>query len=241
MNKHQIGVPRLQSFNRTGSAMGRTIVNNPKDTPRCGIGRLAHHFIDKATGGCDAGSAFAPPEHFSAMHVQGGNIGPGTAPDVFMLHFHGCTRLGRIGGVSTPTLLDAGFFIGRQNELVILKGMSLPNPFIEIQDSTGFFGTLRIARENPGTIAPRTNGILMKPSPNGAVTDCRGQSRSSNLPAQINNAPSGKGNLMGRGQFTGNRLNLNDDFPREKSGGVPDEVVLQAQGDVLQRNVFATC
>lgn len=221
--------------------MGRTIVNDPKDTPCCGIGWLTHNVVNKAIKGGDAASAFAPTEQFGAMDIKGCYIGPSAAPGVFMLHFHRRTRLGRIGGMTTAARLDAGFLIGRQNKLIIPKDMPIPYPFIEIQDSPGFLGKLRITGKYPGTIPPGTNGILMKPSPYGAVTDGGCESRSSNFPAQIGNTPSRKWYLMDRGQFTGQRLNLYDDLRGEKSGGVPDEVVPQAQGGVLQRNVFATC
>ena len=221
--------------------MGRTIVNDQKDTPCCGIGWLTHHVVNKAIKGGDAASAFAPAKQFGAMDIKGRYVGPSAASGVFMFHFHWRTRLDRIGGMKTAASLDAGFLIGRQNKLIIPKGMPIPYPFIKIQDSPGFLGKLRITGENPGAIPPRTNGILMKPSPDGAVTDCGCESRSSNLPAQIGNTPFRKRYLMDRGQFTSQRLNLNDDFRGKKSGGVPDGVFHQAQGGVLQRNVFATC
>jgi len=120
--------------------MGRAIVNNPKDTPCSGIGWLTHNVVNKPVKGGDAAFAFAPTEQFGAMHINGRNIGPSATPDVFMLHFHRYARLGRTGGMTTTACLDAGFFIGRQNKLIILKGMPIPYPFIEIQDSLGFLG-----------------------------------------------------------------------------------------------------
>jgi len=221
--------------------MGRTIVNDQKDTPCCGIGWLTHHVVNKAIKGGDAASAFAPAKQFGAMDIKGRYIGPSAAPGVFMLHLHRRARLGRICGMTTTARLDAGFLIGRQNKLIITKGMPIPYPFIEIQDSPGFLGKLRITGKYPGTIPPGTNGILMKPSPYGAVTDGGCESRSSNFPAQIGNTPSRKWYLVNRWQFTGQGLNLYDDLRGEKSGGVPDGVAPQAQGGVLQRNVFATC
>ena len=221
--------------------MGRTIVNDQKDTPCCGIGWLTHHVVNKAIKGGDAASSFAPAKQFGAMHIKSRYVGPSAASGVFMFYFHRRTGLDRIGGMTAVACLDAGFLIGRQNKLIIPKGMPIPYPFIEIQDFPGFLGKLRITRENPGAIPPRTNSILMKPSPDGAVTDRGCESRSSNLSAQIGNTPSRKRYLMDRGQFTGQRFYLNDDLRGEKSRGVLDGVAPQAQGGVLQRNVFATC
>lgn len=221
--------------------MRRTIVNNPKDTFCCGIGRLTHNVINKAIKGGYAASALASTEQFGTMNIKGRDIGPSAASGIFMLHFHRRPRLGRIGGMTATARLDARFLIGRQNKFVILKGAPIPYPFIEIQDSPGFLGKLRIARKYPGAIPPGTNGILMKPSPYSAVTDRGCKSRSSNLPAKIGNTPSRKWYLMDRGQFTCQRLNLNNNLRGEKSGGDPDVNVPQAQRGVLQRNVFATC
>lgn len=221
--------------------MGRTIVNYQEDPPCFGIGRLTHNVVNKSIKGGYAASAFAPSKQFGTMDIKGCYVGPCAAPRVFMLHFHRRTRLGRIGRMTTAARLDAGFFVGRQNKLIIMKGMSIPNPFIEIQDSPCFLCKLRISGENPGAMPPRTNGILVKPSPYGAVTDSGCESRSSNLSSQLSNAPSGKRYLMNRRQFTGQCLNLNDDLRGGKSGGVPGGVFLQAQRDALQRNVFATC
>jgi len=241
MNEYEIGIAGLQPFHGARTAMGRTIVNDPKDTLCCGIGRLTHHVVHEAIKGSNAGSAFAAAKQFGAMNIKGRYVGPSAAPRVFMFHFHRQTRPDRIGGMTTAACLNAGFLVGRQNKLIIPKDMPIPYPFIEIKDSPGFLSKLRITGENPGAIPPRTNGILMKPSPDGAVTDRGCKSRSSNLSAQIGNTPSRKRYLMNRGQFTGQRFNLNDDLRGEKSRDVPDGVVPQAQGGVLQRNVFATC
>jgi hypothetical protein len=143
--------------------------------------------------------------------------------------------------VTTTARWDADFLIGRQNKLIIPKGMPTPHPFIKIEDFPGFFGKLWITGENPGTTLSRANGILMKPSADGAVAGQGCESRSSNLSAQIGNTPSRKRHLMDRGQLTGQRLDLNDDFRGEKLKDAPGGIVHQVQGSVLQRNVFATC
>ena len=72
-------------------------------------------------------------------------------------------------------------------------------------------------------ITPGANGILMKPSPYGAVTDSGCESRSSNFPAQVGNTPSIKWYSVNRWQFTSQCLNLNDNLRGEKSGDVPDK------------------
>lgn len=174
------------------------------------------------------------------MNIKSGNIRPSATPDVLMLHFHHFIRLCRIGGM-TAARLNACFFIGRQDVLIFLKRLPFPYSFIEIQHFPGLLGTLRVTRKYPGTITPGTDGVLVKPSPYGAVVYCGCKSRSSNFPSQIGNTPSRSRHLMDRGQFTGKRLNLHDDLRGKKSGGVRDGGVPPVPRGVLQKNVFATC
>ena len=50
--------------------------------------------------------------------------------------------------------LDAGLPIGRQDELVVLEVAAIPDSLIEVQDSSGFAGKLRVTRKNLGMITP---------------------------------------------------------------------------------------
>ena len=221
--------------------MGRAIVNNPKDTPSCFVRRLAHDIFDQLIKREDATSTFASTEQFAMMDIERSQIGPSATSGVFMFHLHRLARLGWIGRMATATRLNARFFIGRQNKFVILKGLTIPCPVIEIQNPASFFGKLRIPGKNPRAVTPGTNSILMEPSPYRAIAHGSSKTRLSDFPAQISNAPSRKRYMMGQGQFTGQCLNLNDDLRGKKPVDVPGGVVHPVQGGVLQRNVFAIC
>jgi hypothetical protein len=83
----------------------------------------------------------------------------------FVLNLHGIPRSrGKRLVFSTPCL-QAGLFVGRQDKLIVLKRLSLPDSFIEIENPAGFFRKARIPRKNPAAVLPRSNGILMEPSP----------------------------------------------------------------------------
>ena len=141
VNEYQNGIARLQSFHKTRTAMGGAIVNNLKDTPCCVIGWLVHYIVNKPIKRNNAAFVLASAEQFGVMNIKDSNICPGAASDVFMFHF----RLrSRMGGMTAMAYLDACFLIGRQNKLIIQKGVTIPYPFIEIQDSTGFFGKRKI-------------------------------------------------------------------------------------------------
>ena len=184
--------------------------------PCFGIGCLTHNIVNKAIQGGNAASTFTTAEPFGTMNIKGSNISPSTTSGVFLFLLHWRAWLRRISSMTTT--LNSGFLLGRQNKLVILKGMPIPYPFIENQNAPGFLGKLRITRKYPNTITLRTNGILMKPSPYGAVTHSGCQSRSSNLPAQVGNTTWRKWYSVNRWPFKSQDLNLNDNLRGENRG-----------------------
>ena len=75
--------------------MRRTVVDDPENPSRPAIGMLLHDLIDQAIKGGDSGFGFAATEEFGLVDVQGGQLGPGSQPLVFMLDFHRLTGLCR--------------------------------------------------------------------------------------------------------------------------------------------------
>ena len=130
----------------------------------------------------------------------------------------------QLRGVFTATSLDAGLFIGGDYELVILQRPVLPPSGVEIQDTAGLGGEIRIAREYPATVTPRPNGILMQPQ--RAPADRGNQAALLDLLNQITSAPAGQRQTVLCRQFTRQRFDLNDEFWGKKSGGDPDGRVL---------------
>lgn len=137
--------------------------------------------------------------------------------------------------------LDAGFFIGRNYMLIFLEGEMVPNSFIEVKDSTSFFGELGITGKNPRTITPRFDGIFMKPSPYSTIADRRSYACLSDISSKVGSAPSRNGDFMNCRDFASNGLNLNYQIWGGKPGADPGEGALQGPPDVVQRTVFSTC
>lgn len=241
MNQYQIVVPLLQTGNGAGATMCGAIVDDPEDSSGLGVGGLAHHLGDKAIKGDYATSSLAMAEELGLVNIERGKVSPRAASFVFMLHLHGGVRLGRVGDMAAAPGLDTGFLIRRQNELVLLEGMSVPYPFIQIQDSTRFGGKLGVTREDPRPILPGSNGILMEPAPQRRIAEIGHKTVLPNLSVEVGNTPPREGHSMRRWQFTSQRLDLNDQLWGEKPEDGPGGEVLRDLGDVVQRTVFATC
>ena len=125
------------------------------------IGFLGHGLGDQSVKGINSTGTFAAAKELGAMHIHGRQIGPSSQPLVFVFDLHRSTRLGWQGGMDTAAGLHAGFLIGRDDKFIILKRLSLPLPLVEIQDPTGFESKLGVPRENPTSMLPRTDRILV--------------------------------------------------------------------------------
>ena len=137
--------------------------------------------------------------------------------------------------------MDAGFLIGAQDELVILKSTPIPHPVVKVQDSAGLAGEVGIARKDPRPVSPGADGILMEPAPYGAIADGSDHTALTSFSGQFGYAPSRERHLVGRRHFTRQRLDLNDQVGGGKSEDVRTLGVLPGLPSVAQRIAFATC
>ena len=87
---------------------------------------------------------------------------------------------------------------------------------------------------------PRTDGVLVKPSPDGGVAEGCRKTASADMGTEFGHAPTRKGLAAATGKFASDGLNLNDQFWGEKPGGGPGAGSLLDPPDVFRKNVFAT-
>jgi len=161
---------------------------------------------------------------------------------IFVFHLHRLTRLSGIGSVPPSPSLNTGLLIGTEHKLIVFEWCAVPNPVIEIENSSGFGGKSRVPGENPAAMLPWFGGILIEPALHGAPADGSCQTRLSGVLGNIFSAPATKGNVISSRQLTGDCFNLNNDLWGEKTGGGgPVENVLLGHRGAAQRSIFATC
>jgi len=66
--------------------------------------------------------------------------------------------------------LDAGLLVDRDDELVVAQHLSLPTPFVQVQDASGLGLEVRIARKDPATDAATDES---RPRATNATPCCR--------------------------------------------------------------------
>ena len=124
-----------------------------------------------------------------------------------------------------PPRLNAGLFIGGDDEFVAFQGLLLPGTFIEIENAAGFDGKGGVSGEDPASVIPGTDGVGMEPSPNGASRNRGHQAGVADLPNQIRRVPVRQRNAMSGWQLARQGFNLNDQFWGEKPGDDPGVIV----------------
>ena len=236
---HQMRVLAAESRNTRRCAVRGSIVHYPENSTGFFVGGSAHHLIDKPIERSNTAFLFAPAEQFGSMHVQRCQVGPGATTFVFVFNLHRRTRLRGKRTVATTTCLDAGFFVRRQNKLVFLQALPVPNPFVEVENAPCLLSKMRISREDPTTMLPGSNRILVQPPPYRCAADRCYTPRLNDRGREISRAPSRKRHTIGRWQLARKRFNLDDQVWGKKPGDGPGADAPQGRQGVSRRIFFA--
>ena len=137
--------------------------------------------------------------------------------------------------------LDAGLFVGGNDEFIGAQRLSLPTALVEVEHLEGFSLEVRVARENPTAVLPGTDRVLVEPTPDGSATDLGDDAALGDFTDQILSAESGQRQSCRGWQFTGQCLDLHDDFWGEKQAGARFVVRRPNLRGVPRRSVCATC
>jgi hypothetical protein len=171
VNEPEIRIVVQESLGCLWTSMRRTVIDDPEDPSRLAIGATLHDLIHKAIKRRDAAVGFATTKDLSAVDIEGCQIGPGPKPFVFVFDSHGPVGLWGQGLMFSETRLDAGLFVRTENELIGLEFTALPEALVEIQNSAGFLFEVWISRKNPAAVLPRTDGVLVEPTPYGGIAE----------------------------------------------------------------------
>lgn len=239
VDEHQARIAALESRHGTVATMTRTVVHDPEDASGFIVRRARHDLVHETVKRSDAIFQFAATQHAGVVDIERRQVSPGPTTLVLVFDAHRPTGLASLGSVPAGSCLDAGLLVGRDHKLIVLQCLAVPKARVEIQDAARFQGKVRVARENPSSVLPGTNGILVQPSPDRAAADLCDQAGARDVLGQVGGAPPRERKALGGGQFTGEGLHLNDQLWGEKSGAAPDEDAPPDRRGVLQRNVCA--
>ena len=92
------------------------------------------------------------------MHIPSCDVGTDPIPTILVFD-------------TTGPDMDLCLLVGTDDELVLPQGTAFPASVIEVEDASRLHGELEIAREEPASSAPRTQRILMQPSPDRDAAD----------------------------------------------------------------------
>lgn len=132
VHENQVGIPFLQPFDGTPTAVRRSVIHDPEDTP-CATVRLdAHNLVDQTVKGSFAGLGLAASKNPPYAHVQGRQVLGGPAPHVLGLYAGWLPGFRQLGWMSPAARLDTGLLICAEHVLVISERLAVPDPGIQV-------------------------------------------------------------------------------------------------------------
>ena len=240
VDRNQSRMGLRQASHASLAAMGRAVVHDPEHPTRLAVRPLTHDVVHQALERRDAGGRLAPAEHLGSVHVQRGQIGPGAAARVFVLHAHRLAGANGQARMHAQARLNAGLLVGGDDELVLAQRLALPAARVQIQDARGFGLEAGIARKYPAAVLPRPDRVLVQAAPHRAVTDARHQARALRVARDIGHAQARQRHAQRGRQLASQRLDLNGQLWGERPEGVPGGLALRGPPIALERSAGAT-
>lgn len=176
-----------------------------------GIRSCGHHILDEPAKGCDSGLGLATAEELGAVDVECGEVGPGATAHVLVFHATGRARSGWHRGVNGAARLDAGLLIGGEDVLIRSLGGALPPSGIQVEEAASLGDEIRIPREDPTAVLPRTNRIFVEPMPHCRAADGCDQAAAARLTSDVSGTQTGQRQTKDRRELTRESLHLDDD------------------------------
>jgi hypothetical protein len=90
------------------------------------MGWSRHDLFDETIEGCNPILDFTAGEDSGVVHVECGDLAPGTATEVLVLDTHASMRPAVLCGMLAATGSNAPRFIGGDDELIVLQRIALP-------------------------------------------------------------------------------------------------------------------
>lgn len=160
VHQHQI-IPRtLQPSDSLLTAVDGTVVDYPEDPPGRPVRLATHDLSDKLIKGFDGGAIDDVSEEHGSVDVPCSVIGAGAVSSVLVLKPHWFAGSWRRGLMASLTNLKAGFFVGRENEVIVIQGLAIPDALIEVKNAACLGSEVRISGKNPAATTPGSNRIF---------------------------------------------------------------------------------
>jgi len=241
MDKDCIGPLGAKAVGGPLTPMNGAVVHDPEDASCRLVGILAHDFADEAIHRRDAILGLATPEDLGAVDIPGSQVDPGAPTKVLVFNSGGAVRRGRQSRLFPPPGLNARLFVGRDNKLVSAQWSAFPDAMVQIEDRAGLGGKIGITGKDPASMLPRAKGIATEPAPQSSSTDLGDKAPSNHVLPDLLNGKPGQRKSEAVREFTGQRLNLDDETGGKSGLYARREAAPQGQACAQEKISSAIC
>lgn len=190
MNSNSVCPTLRETINKGLPSMRRSIVDNPENPFGCSVRGLRHHLVRQSVKRFNPTLLFTPSKDFCPVNIPGGKIRPGPTTDILMFYSHRLSRTWRRSGMFANSGLDARFFIRTDDIVIWPQRLTFPLLGVKIKHFSRFFNEIGISGINPGSVEPRSNRILMQPSPDARIAYGRNNGGRNDLPDNFSDTES---------------------------------------------------
>ncbi len=135
--------------------------------------------------------------------------------------------------------LETGLLVGGEDEVVVAERDALPRAVVQVEDAASPVGKIGVAGEDPATVLPSADGVLVEPAPDGAAADRGDEAAGAGFAPEVAHAPAGEGKAAVDGELAGEGTHLDDDLRAGKPGGDRGVGVPQDRPSGMQRSACA--
>ncbi len=241
VDEDRVGPFIAEAVDRLLTPVRGTVVHDPEDAASGPVGLLRHDFSDETFDRCNPVFDFAAAEDLGAMDIPSSQLGPSAFTKVLVLDPGGAVRSGRQSRLFPASGLDAALFVRRDDEVISAQRSAFPSAVIEIEDGAGFGSKVRIAREDPASMLPRTEGIAAEPAPQGGAADFRNDALRNDVLTDLLNREARQRKSEAVREFTGQRFNLDDEAGGKSGLYARREAAPPGQATAQGQIACATC
>jgi len=211
VNEDRVGPFGPEAVDSFLATMSGAVVHNPEDPASGRVGLLVHDFTDEALYRSHPVLDLTAAEDFGAVNVPGSQIGPGAFAKVLVLDLRGAVRRGRQRRLFSASSLNTRLLVRRDHEVIRTQPSPLPNALVEVEDGAGFGSKIGIPREDPASMLPRPESVGAEPTPQRGAADFGDETLRNHVLADLLNGETRQRKSEAVREFTGQRLNLDDE------------------------------
>jgi hypothetical protein len=173
VDEDQVRPAAPQSVDRAPAAVGGAVVDDHEHALCLAVGRDRHELLDQLIERLDPVLGGAAVEDLRPAGIPGGQVAERSLALVLVLDLLPVPGPDGQRRVLARPRLDRWLLVSAHHEVARFQQLALEAALVEVEDRAGLLLEVRVAREVPRVVVPRTDRVLGQPAPYRRPGDLR--------------------------------------------------------------------